>query len=158
MLKSPFPAMEISIWYAVRDGLSPSTVFSKCVSTCNDSNCGNLFPGVFGGVRLGTIFACVCVVIYRKLSIGHLVFNTWYIFIYIIYLYTYSSIKSRNNSCEKEDFVESTICNLRVLHTAGFNLASCCVYSPYMRKTKSEAADFKEWVCLFLVNNIEPRT
>ena len=32
-------------------------------------------------------------------------------------------------------------------------MASCRKYCQYIRKTKSEAAEVKEWVCLYLGNN-----
>ena len=37
----------------------------------------------------------------------------------------------------------------------GFYMASCRMYLPYTRKTKAEAAEFKECVCLYeyLENN-----
>ena len=61
---------------------------------------------------------------------------------------------------EIDDSVESTIFYLcvwyfdRAYDEYGFYVASCRVYSP-MRETKSEGADFKLWVCLYIYLGIK---
>ena len=62
-------------------------------------------------------------------------------------------IKLKNNSCEVKEFVE--LCKLfailrsRVLRGLSGLMPGIQVRIPGRRKTKSDAAEFNEWVCLY---------
>ena len=77
-----------------------------------------------------------------------------------IYIYIYIYIYIFKKSCEIEGFFETYLCKLwvmfrsRVLRVLYGLMEGMLLNDPYIyEEDKSEAAEFKEWVCLYLGTN-----
>ena len=69
------------------------------------------------------------------------------------FFFLFIKLKSYSSSCEIGDFAEAHVCKKSRVWCfdrayCEFDMAYLCKeHSPYVRETKSEAAEFKEWRC-----------